>query len=54
MGRLDNVYCSRKEAELHGEAASAAGARMVTTSGTQLVAEIVRILKAAGRPILIG
>ena len=48
------VYCSRKEAELHGEAATGAGARMVTTSGTQLVAEIVRILKAAGRPILIG
>jgi len=48
------VYCSKKEAELHGAAASDAGARMVTTSGTHLIAEIARILKTAGRPVLIG
>jgi len=48
------VYCTKKEAELHGVAANEAGARLVTTSGTQLIAVIARILKAAGRPILIG
>jgi len=48
------VYCTKKEAEIHGAAANDAGARLVTTSGTQLIAVIARILKAAGRPILIG
>jgi CheY-like chemotaxis protein len=48
------VYCTKKEAEMHGVAANDAGARLVTTSGTQLIAVIARILKAAGRPILIG
>jgi CheY-like chemotaxis protein len=48
------VYCTKKEAEMHGVAATEAGARLVTTSGTQLIAVAARILKAAGRPILIG
>jgi CheY-like chemotaxis protein len=48
------VYCSKKEAELHGAAATLAGARMVTANGTHLIAEIARILKTAGRAILIG
>jgi CheY-like chemotaxis protein len=48
------VYCSKKEAELHGAAASLAGARLVTANGTHLIAEIARILKTAGRAVLIG
>jgi CheY-like chemotaxis protein len=48
------VYCSEKEAEVHGAAALDAGVRLVTTSGTQLIAEIARILKAADRPSQIG
>jgi CheY-like chemotaxis protein len=48
------VYCSDKEADMHGVAAIDAGARMVITSGTQLIAEIARILKTTGRPVLIG
>ena len=48
------VYCTKKEAELHGVAAAASGARLVTTSGIQLIAVIARILKAAGRSILMG
>ncbi len=44
------VYCTPKEAEIHGAAASEAGARLVTTSGTQLIAVIARILKAVGQP----
>lgn len=43
------VYCSEKEAELHGAAALDAGVRLVTTSGTQLIIEIARILKSAER-----
>lgn len=44
------VYCTPKEAEIHGGAASDAGARLVTTSGTQLIAVIARILKATVQP----
>lgn len=44
------VYCTPKEAEIHGGAASEAGARLVTTSGTQLIAVIARILKATVQP----
>lgn len=48
------VYCSKKEAESLGAAAAEEGARLITTSGTQLIAVIARILKAAGKPISLG
>jgi CheY-like chemotaxis protein len=48
------VYCTKKDAELYGAPAAESGARLVTTSGTQLIAVIARILKAAGRSILLG
>lgn len=44
------VYCTPKEANIHGAAAYEAGARQVTTSGTQLIAVVGRILKSAGMP----
>lgn len=41
------VYCSRRMAKLYGEAAEVAGARLVTMSGTRLIAALNRILTAA-------
>lgn len=43
------VYCSRRMVNLYGEAAQVAGARLVTMSGTRLIAVLNRILTAASK-----
>ncbi|NRR33568.1 response regulator [Oxalobacteraceae bacterium] len=43
------VYCGRRMADLYGRAAEMAGARLVTSSGTRLIAVLNRILGAADR-----
>ncbi len=42
------VFCSKEMAVRYGAAAEAAGARLVTTSGTALIAVVLKILRAAG------